>query len=342
MGCPKLTYHPEFLHLVKETAIEKSDHVNFLPLDEKNAGKEKNDNYYAFGLTFNTYQRENNPANDFKYNGKEMQDEFALNWLDYGARMYMSEIGRWGVVDPMAEKYTGVTPYNYCFNTPMILTDPNGKDPLTGQAAISAFFNLQVQSALNGWGLNDKPEQSKNDKSSSDNLNSGKEVENNSDGEVTENQFLEFLNFFWGHEAAQVKKSARLNWEIGGRLIDDADGQIDRNKDGSIVIKISQKALMDPKLLYLTIGHELIHAADFVNGNHDKWVRAVDGDMWTGDDRKELISAIGEYHAFLWEVQAEIDSGWDYGAQTQLKGYTSYLKDASDMTGTNYIGLIKK
>jgi RHS repeat-associated protein len=83
--------------------------------------------YYPFGLTFNSYQRENSVAQDYKYNGKELQDELSLNWLDYGARMYMSDIGRWGVVDPMVDKYRMMTPYNYVANNPLIFIDPTGK-----------------------------------------------------------------------------------------------------------------------------------------------------------------------------------------------------------------------
>ena len=64
------------------------------------------DEYYPFGLAFNSYSRENGISQDFKYNGKENQDELGLGWLDYGARMYMGEIARWGVVDPLSEKNT--------------------------------------------------------------------------------------------------------------------------------------------------------------------------------------------------------------------------------------------
>ncbi|MDN3693297.1 RHS repeat-associated core domain-containing protein [Chryseobacterium tructae] len=36
----------------------------------------------------------------YKYNGKELQK---TSMYDYGARMYMPDLGRWGVVDPLAE-----------------------------------------------------------------------------------------------------------------------------------------------------------------------------------------------------------------------------------------------
>lgn len=63
-------------------------------------------------------------TSDYLYNGKELQRE--TNYLDYGARQYDPQIGRWHVQDPLAADAPGWTPYRYGFNNPISYTDPTG------------------------------------------------------------------------------------------------------------------------------------------------------------------------------------------------------------------------
>ena len=58
-------------------------------------------------------------------NGKEEQTTGNLNYLDYGARMYDSNIGMWMVQDPLSEKYYSQSQYNYCVNNPLTIIHPN-------------------------------------------------------------------------------------------------------------------------------------------------------------------------------------------------------------------------
>lgn len=75
-----------------------------------------------------------------------MNDDFGLNWNDYGARWYDAAIGRFGSTDRFAEKYSLMTPYQYAANNPIKFIEMNGD-------SVKTFFYNQE-----GTQVNDVPE----------------------------------------------------------------------------------------------------------------------------------------------------------------------------------------
>jgi len=97
--------------------------------------------YHPFGMEMEAsyYAMQMGTENGYQYNGKELNDDFGLNWLDYGARWYMPDIRRWGQIDPLAEKYYSYSPYNYTLNNPLRYIDPDG------MSVFGDIYNLNGQ-----------------------------------------------------------------------------------------------------------------------------------------------------------------------------------------------------
>ncbi len=125
-----------------------TDHLGNVRMSYTDNGTEakilEENHYYPFGLKHENYASEKfnivkEPNGDlyviqpterrewqYKYNGKEWQDELGLNFYDYGARNYDAAIGRWMNVDPLAELSRRWSPYTYCYDNPVKFIDPDG------------------------------------------------------------------------------------------------------------------------------------------------------------------------------------------------------------------------
>ncbi len=83
--------------------------------------------YYPFGMAMPGRQF-NSDEYRYGFNGKEKdKDIHSLNAYDYGFRIYNPGLGRFLSVDPLQIKFANLSPYNYCYNSPIHVFDPDGK-----------------------------------------------------------------------------------------------------------------------------------------------------------------------------------------------------------------------
>jgi RHS repeat-associated protein len=126
-----------YIYISNETPKQMDVYFDDMKITHQHGPVIQTDDYYPFGLTFNSSERSGYTSNNFLYNGKEIQQE--TGWYDYGSRMYDATIGRFHVQDRYAEKYLSMTPYQYGALNPIKYIDVNGDS-----TALFGLFNSEM------------------------------------------------------------------------------------------------------------------------------------------------------------------------------------------------------
>jgi RHS repeat-associated protein len=86
--------------------------------------------YYPFGLGMKglDYTAPSpNVENKFTFNGQtEKETKLNLNWHETAFRSYDPQLGRFHQIDPLADLFTGINPYQFGYNNPIRFNDPLG------------------------------------------------------------------------------------------------------------------------------------------------------------------------------------------------------------------------
>lgn len=112
--------------------------------------------YYPFGLPMvaqSSGAENNTKANRIKYQGNEYNKELGLNWMNFNARQYDPQLGRFLGADPLADE--GIqdifSPYAAMGNAPESTIDPNGTYGEYFSQGYTLAFNAPAGGEASNW-----------------------------------------------------------------------------------------------------------------------------------------------------------------------------------------------
>ncbi|TAF31026.1 MAG: hypothetical protein EAZ67_13335, partial [Cytophagales bacterium] len=85
-----------------------------------------------WGVVLNGLGQQNAFQNRFEFLNREKESTFGLNTIRLGARGYNPTIGRFDETDPVIEGQEHLSLYQYGWNNPVLMSDPDGREPCCG------------------------------------------------------------------------------------------------------------------------------------------------------------------------------------------------------------------
>jgi RHS repeat-associated protein len=130
-----LNFKPEeegymMIYVANQTNEDLDVHFDDLTVEHLEGPIIRTDDYYPFGLTFNSSERSGFTTNKFLYNGVELQEDLGLGLYQTLFRMYDPALGRFTQIDPLADFFPGINPYSFGYDNPILYGDPDGLGPI--------------------------------------------------------------------------------------------------------------------------------------------------------------------------------------------------------------------
>ena len=212
--------------------------------------------------------------NPYKYGGKKYDTFGGTDLYDFHARYHAPSTGRFMTVDPMAEKYPGISPYIYCAGNPIAYIDPDGMDIIVNICGIDYFFR-EIEKGR--YGLIDSEGNEYDGDSETakavlfalNTLRQGNVGRFIVDSFIKSNQQLEILPLYKQYHEGNYFKVISLaipkkDKETIGWVVDGTFGGPSVDAEGNI---------SEVRPAYIGLGHELAHAWDYIFGtwNESTW-----------------------------------------------------------------------
>ena len=288
------------------------DHLgNNRAVVNENGTLEQVTHYYPFGDVYGDTGL-NASAQQYKYNGKELDRMHGLDWYDYGARNYDAAVPQFTTIDRYCEKYYNISPYAYCGDNPSNYIDYRGDSIIyTYKDQNGQYTNYIYRKGSNGnYAFYDKNGNIYNHGELFVNqiYDALKKIESQPDGSdlaqlliSDKDHYYKISNNIGENRTSGTNVSWNPNLTKGGT---DLNGKTDR-----------------PAFVGLT--HELAHAYDNAHGiTSGNWLTLPDGTNVSNSDK----------YATCWENLVRSEQGIPLRRQyvVNLDGNNSYESDIID------------